>query len=91
MDSIKQAVREVLEPLIAEDEAAAPRADQLDMFTHGIEDIAPDGDAERIRLRVEEARQRAEEAAEQDRVRPGTYDPNAPNASPWTTPRRTDE
>lgn len=90
MDNIRQAVREVLEPLIAEDERP-PTGDQLDMFTHGIEDFAPDGDAERIRLRVEEARQRAEEAAEQDRVRPGEYDPNAPNASPWTTPRRTDE
>lgn len=90
MDSIKQAVRDVLEPLIAEDERP-PTQQELDLYTHGIEDVAPDGDAERIRLRVEEARQRAEEAAEQDRVRPGTYDPNAPNLSGWTTPQIHDE
>lgn len=86
MDSIKAAVREVLQPLIDEDEANSPTAPQLDLFTHGIENVAPDEDAERIRYRVEEARRRAEEAAQQDRARPGEYDPNQPNLSTWTSP-----
>lgn len=88
MDSIKEAVRQVLEPLIAEDEAKAPTADQLDMFTHGIEDVEPDENAERIRQRVEEARLRREAEAGLNRVREGEYDPNAPNLSGWTSPQR---
>lgn len=90
MDSIKEAVRQVLEPLIAEDEAKAPPPTQaeLDLFTHGIEDLPADENAERIRQRVEEARLRREAEAGLNRVREGEYDPNAPNLSGWTSPQR---
>lgn len=88
MDSIKAAVREVLQPLIEADEAEAPTQQELDLYTHRIEDLAPDEDAERIRYRVEEARLRREEAANREDARAGQYDPNAPNASPWTSPQQ---
>lgn len=90
MDSIKEAVRQVLEPLIAEDEAKAPAPSQqeLDLYTHGIEDLPADENAERIRQRVEEARLRREAEAGLNRVREGEYDPNAPNLSGWTSPQR---
>ena len=88
LDSIKEAVRQVLEPLIAEDERPTPTQQELDLYTHGIEDVPPDEDAERIRLRVEEARLRREQEAGINQVRPGEYDPNAPNLSGWTSPQR---
>lgn len=90
MDSVRQAVREVLEPLIAEDEAKAapPSQQELDLYTHGIEDLPADENAERIRQRVEEARLRREAEAGLNRVQAGEYDPNAPNLSGWTSPQR---
>lgn len=86
MDAIRQAVREVIEPLIAADEAAPP-ADELDnMFADANPAADPMGEA--IRQRVadiharEDERQRADLADEP----PAYFDANSPNGKPWMAP-----
>ena len=85
--TVKQAVHEMLDPILAEE---SPSAEQLDMFTDGIEYAEPDPIAERTLQRIHEANARSdarEEAMGREPERPTNYDPNSPMAgAPWMSP-----
>lgn len=89
MDSVRQAVREVLDPLIA-DEDAAPTPQQLDMNFIDVEREPIDPIAELTLQRVAEAQARAaarEEAVGRESERQHAYDPDSPTSrTPWMTP-----
>jgi hypothetical protein len=84
-EAVKEAVRQVVAEMLAQEEAPTPP--QMDLFTAGIEDAPDDPLARAIREKVAQTQARAE-AAERayDEQSPGTYDPNDPERSPWTSP-----
>lgn len=80
MESIKEAVRQVVQEIIAADESAGAPGEQTDLF-----DIPPDPMADAILQRVQEARERAN--ANENEPPPGTHDPDAPgSSSTWSGP-----
>jgi hypothetical protein len=83
-EDVRAAVENFLKPLIAEETPSAP---QMDLFTHGIENAPTDPIAEMTLRRVAEARERAERQGAEE-PQPGTFDPNMPGGSPWTSPQR---
>ncbi len=89
--AVRQATHEILDPLLAE-EQATPEAAQLDLWTHDIERVPADETADQMLRRLNEEKQaeaqmraaQREAAAGREDERPTTYDPNAPNSGqPW--------
>lgn len=78
-DDVQKAVREYVDQLMAQAEAP-PQQEEL--FPTGGIDIG-----ENILRRVEQARQRYEDAHD-DSPPEGTFDPNSPNLSSWQSPIR---
>jgi hypothetical protein len=79
-DDVRKAVAEFLGPLVEEPQPG----EQMGMpFS-----TDPDEIAEMTLRRVHEARERAaaQDQEEENPPRPTTYDPNAPNPSPWMSP-----
>ena len=78
-DDVRKAVAEFLGPLV--EEPTPPQ--QMDIFS-----ADPDEIAEMTLRKVHEARERAaaQDQEEENPPRPTTYDPNAPNPSPWMSP-----
>ena len=83
VDQVKAAVADFLRPLIEEETPSGP---QLDLFTRNIENEPIDEMGDMIARRVAEARQRVEERESTD-IPEGYFDPNAPQSSPWTSPK----
>jgi hypothetical protein len=84
-EAVKDAVRQVVAEMLQQEESPTPP--QMDLFTQGIEDAPEDPMAEAIRRKVYETQQRAEAADRAyDEPPPGTYDPNDPERSQWTSP-----
>jgi hypothetical protein len=84
MDSIRAAVREVIEPLIAADDATNPTAEDLDRATEHM-GVVEHGDpmAEAIRKRVADIHAAEEQRARED---DNLFDVNMPNGKPWMAP-----
>jgi hypothetical protein len=85
--AVTEAVRQVVGEMLAQE--AAPTAPQMDLFTQDIENVPEDPMADAILRRVHEAQARAEyqDAARNGEIHDdGTYDPNEPERSQWTSP-----